>query len=106
MKKTKSPMRVAAIMGVSALAIAACVGCGKTADKKGDDSSSSSKAPVTAKAEKVNTTSGTVTTTVDMSKYDSGKVVRVWLPVAQDYDYQKVTDVKFNDPCAKTAKIN
>ena len=106
MKKTKSPMRVAAIMGVSALAIAACVGCGKTADKKGDDSSSSSKAPVAAKAEKVNTTSGTVTTTVDMSKYDAGKVVRVWLPVAQDYDYQKVTDVKFNAPGAKIAKIN
>ena len=36
--------------------------------------------------------SGTVTTTIDMSGYDQGKPVRVWVPVASDVEYQVITD--------------
>ncbi len=46
-------------------------------------------------AEPANVT-GTVTFTVDMTKYDQGSVVRVWVPVAQTNDYQTVEDVVFD----------
>lgn len=36
--------------------------------------------------------SGVVTTKIDMSGYDKGQVVRVWVPVATDNDYQTITD--------------
>ncbi len=36
--------------------------------------------------------SGTVTTSLDMTKYDAGKVVRAWVPVATSGDYQMVAD--------------
>ena len=33
-------------------------------------------------------TSGTVAYNVDMSQYEKGKVVKVWLPIAQSNEYQ------------------
>lgn len=39
-----------------------------------------------------NVVSGTVTFAVDMTAYE-GKKVRVWIPVAQDNDFQTITDV-------------
>lgn len=38
---------------------------------------------------------GTVTYTVDLTKYEKGKKVRLWLPVAQSIDEQKVEDLKY-----------
>ena len=50
--------------------------------------------------------SGVVTTTVDMSKYDKGKVVRVWIPVAQTNEDQTVDNVVFDAPSAAKAELN
>ena len=44
----------------------------------------------------------TMTTTIDMSKYEKGKVVKVWVPVPQTEDYQVISNEKFE---AKTAKV-
>ena len=44
----------------------------------------------------------TMTTSIDMSKYPKGKVVKVWVPVPQTEDYQVISNEKFE---AKTAKI-
>lgn len=48
-----------------------------------------------AKEAEIANVTGTVTFTVDMSKYDKGSKVRVWIPVAQTNDYQTVEDVNF-----------
>ncbi|MDU1878672.1 MAG: transglutaminase, partial [Finegoldia magna] len=37
---------------------------------------------------------GTLTTNVDLSKYEKGKSVKLWLPIPQDSEYQKITNVK------------
>ncbi|WP_050749505.1 transglutaminase-like domain-containing protein [Slackia heliotrinireducens] len=50
--------------------------------------------------------SGTVTTTVDLTAYDKGQVVRVWVPVATDNDYQVITDDEVDGGAnATTAEI-
>lgn len=46
----------------------------------------------TAAEKEAEVTAGTVTYNVDMTQYEKGKVVRVWLPVAQTNDYQTVDD--------------
>lgn len=56
----------------------------------------------------VKTQQGTVTTSIDMTnteKYPKGKVVKVWVPVAQTTDNQKVKDAKIDAPKAAAAKI-
>ncbi|MBR0404934.1 MAG: hypothetical protein IJI68_07005 [Eggerthellaceae bacterium] len=68
-------------------------------------SAASEAAESTAPAE-AKTQSGTVTTTIDMTKYDQGKVVRVWVPVATDGDYQTVTDDAIVADSATTAQMN
>ncbi|MDU5218094.1 MAG: hypothetical protein E6191_06860, partial [Atopobium sp.] len=35
---------------------------------------------------------GKLTTNVDLSKYDKGKSVKLWLPIPQDSEYQKITN--------------
>ena len=40
--------------------------------------------------------SGVVTFNVDMSQYEKGKTIRVWLPVAQSNDYQTIEDVNYD----------
>ncbi len=37
---------------------------------------------------------GTLTAQVDLSKYDKGKTAKLWLPIPQDNDYQKISNVK------------
>lgn len=39
--------------------------------------------------------SGTVTFDIDMTQYDAGKTVRVWLPVPQTDEYQEIADVVY-----------
>ncbi len=57
--------------------------------------------PRTLGAEK----SRTMTTTIDMSKYEKGKVVKVWVPVPQTEDYQVISNEKFEAKTAKVAKF-
>ncbi|MBR3126048.1 MAG: fibronectin type III domain-containing protein [Mogibacterium sp.] len=37
----------------------------------------------------------TMSTYIDMSKYEKGKVVKVWVPIPQDDEFQKITDVVY-----------
>ena len=48
---------------------------------------------------------GTVTNTVDMSSYEKGKVVKVWLPVPQTMRYQTIEKVDFKADTASKAEI-
>ena len=47
----------------------------------------------------------TLTTDVDMSKYPEGQVVKVWLPIPQDDEYQTITGVEFSADKATKAEI-
>ena len=47
----------------------------------------------------------TVYNSFDMTKYDAGKVVEVWVPVPQNDKFQTVTDVKFAADGMAEAKI-
>jgi len=56
----------------------------------------------------VPTKAGTVNLQVDLSdetRYPAGKVARVWLPVPQTDDNQKITSVKCDAPGAKEVKL-
>lgn len=47
----------------------------------------------------------TMTTNIDMSKYDKGKVVKAWIPVPQTEDYQTISNENFSAPGAKDARF-
>lgn len=87
--------RWAAACAASAVLAVALCSC-SSASTGSDNASSSSAASSAEQAASAQATakvkSGTVTTTVDMSGYDAGQVVRVWVPVATDGDYQTITD--------------
>jgi hypothetical protein len=56
----------------------------------------------------VKTQCGTVDTKIDMTNaktYPKGKIVKLWVPVAQTTDNQKVKEVKVSAPKAAVAKI-
>ena len=60
------------------------------------------------KIEVVNTKAGTITLKVDLSdeeKYPAGKAAKVWLPVPQNDDYQKISTIRYSAPGAKTKKL-
>ena len=56
------------------------------------ESASASSASASAEAATAKTQSGTVTTSLDMTKYDQGKVVRAWVPVPTNGDFQTISD--------------
>lgn len=79
-----------------------------TAHKAGDATITASASGTSASAEvSVNraVVSGTLTTTVDLTQYEAGKGVRLWLPVAVSDDHQEIKDVTFDAPGATTAEI-
>lgn len=87
-KKARRLIAAFAVSAVLALALGACSSESTASDSSSASSVSSSSADqATAKVK-----SGTVTTTVDMTGYDAGQTVRVWVPVATDGDYQTITD--------------
>ena len=103
--------RAALVVFASAMLALALSACSSNSgqEKGATDGSATEQAATTIDIEANKTgkvTSGTVTTTVDFSGYEAGKVVRVWLPIAQDGDYQTVTDVTFDAPKATVAEIN
>ena len=71
------------------------VGCGSTTEK----------AEESAEVVEAANQNGTVTVDVDMTKYEKGQTVRVWLPVAQSDDYQTIENVEFSAD-ATVAEIN
>lgn len=83
-------------------------GCGSTkettesqADTQPAETVAESVAETAAPEVTAKNQSGTVVTKVDMSQYEAGKEVRVWLPVPQNGDDQVIEDVKFNAGDAK-----
>ena len=57
---------------------------------------SSEKETEKAEASEKKTVEGTVNNTVDLSKYEKGKKVRLWIPVPHSSEYQTVEDVKYD----------
>lgn len=53
----------------------------------------------------VPTVSGTVTTEIDMTGYEAGKVVRAWIPVGQQIEDQEVEEAVIDAPDAAKAEI-
>ena len=98
MKKRILSMLLALTMTVSM-----AVGC---SSNSGSDKSSTDDTKTEATKEETKsvftksptgkTNSGVVTYNVDMTQYEDGKKVRVWLPVAQDTDYQTIKDVTYD----------
>ena len=67
---------------------------------------SEEKNPIEAvKTEEKQLTEGTVSNTVDMSHYEKGRKVRLWLPVPHSSEYQTVSDVAYDAGNAK-AEMN
>lgn len=111
------------------LGVVACisVGCGNKAASTGvsskNSTASATKSTTSATSSKEVTTSagkssanavntaekqsvaGTVTNTVDMSQYEKGKKVRLWIPVPHNSDYQTVENVAYDTGKAK-AELN
>ena len=52
------------------------------------------------------TRSGKMTANIDLTAYEKGKAVRLWVPVPQSDDNQEISDVVFDAPGATTSAIN
>ncbi len=97
--------RVALVVFASAMLALALSACSSNSSQE-KDAAEQSATTIDIEANKTGkVTSGTVTTTVDFSGYEAGKVVRAWIPIAQDGDYQTVTDVTYSAPAATDAEI-
>lgn len=110
MSTAKHKLRTAvAAVAVSALTLGFAVACSKPKAERAATTSAASTAAASAASTsaktEAKTTSGVVTTDVDMSQYEKGKVVRVWIPIAQDFPHQKVTDVNYKADGATKAEI-
>lgn len=97
-----------AIAGAS-LGAFALTGCSTSSDSRSTNTAESSAASTEEPASQVQftnkTTQGTVITNINMTSYDAGKKVRVWVPVAQNFPHQVVDGVAFSATKAKTAEI-
>lgn len=102
MKVLKKPLVVACAL---ALSLAALTACSSTSSTSSDEGSSSETATESESAEP-KTQSGTVTYSVDMTGYEAGQTVRLWLPVAQSDEAQTIEDVEFDaGDAAATAEL-
>lgn len=102
-------------LGVSAVAATLLAGCSTTSTSSstsGSSSSSSSSSSSKAATSTFNvsptgdTNSGTVTYNIDMTGYDTGKKVCVWLPIAQTNDYQTIKNVTYNAAGSAKTELN
>lgn len=103
---------IATVAVVGALGMFACSSAATDDAAKSSEPATTGQAVTTEKAateanliEKGSEQKGVVTNTIDMSKYEKGKVVRAWLPVPQDGDFQTITDVSFKADTATKAEI-
>lgn len=95
------PKRTALSVALAAALALGIAGCGATTS--GDTAGSSateSPTVTTAASEDIKKdaakTSGTMTAEVDLTQYEAGKAVRLWLPVPHDGDYQKITELAYS----------
>lgn len=92
--------RIVSILLVTAMAASLAAGCGSNSDSSADsDNAADETSEETAESEEEKAESaaqsGTVTFNIDMSEYEKGKTVCLWIPVAQTNDYQTIEDVEF-----------
>ena len=127
-KKFAKPQRIAIAAGAFALAfsMAALAGCGSSSPAPAANTSSSAApaaaapadtsaaaapadtsaaAAPTAAAEALKVQSGTVTTNIDMTNYDAGKTVQVWVPYPSKGAYQAISDREIVAEGAARAEI-
>ncbi len=71
------------------------------AETEAETTAAETEAEAPAEAE---VTSGVVTYNVDMTQYEKGKVVKVWLPVAQTNEYQTVDEASYDAPQSDNVK--
>ncbi len=111
--------RIISMLLAAAVTVSLAVGCSGGSDNASESTGANSGAPEEdtdgnsaeetvdsaeneEQAEAGTEKSGTVTYDIDMSQYDKGKVVRVWLPVAKTNDYQTAEEPQFDAGDAKT----
>ncbi|MGL6198785.1 MAG: transglutaminase-like domain-containing protein [Lachnospiraceae bacterium] len=102
--------KVLAALLCAAMVASMAIGCGSNDDtEKKEETETTPEETIqeetidedNSSTEAVVTKDGTVTYNIDMSQYEDGKVVRVWLPVAQSNEYQTVEDAEFDAGDAK-----
>lgn len=92
-------------MLVTALLSSVLAGCsGKTAEKTEDKAGDSTKQEEVKQDGKV--VNGTVTYDFDMTQYEQGKKIRLWIPIAKSDDIQTIKDVKYEKGSASKAELN
>lgn len=89
MKKKFASYLMGAMLSVGILGACANPSTTSTTATKGNES----QAAVSQTQKEVK---GTVTYNIDMTKYEKGKKVRLWIPVAQSIDEQQVENLKFD----------
>lgn len=100
--------KLVSMLLVIAMTALFAVGCGNNSDSGESAESTGQESNAATEAAEEETTagtveektegavqSGTVTFNVDMSQYEKGKTVSVWLPVAQSNDYQTIEAVDY-----------
>lgn len=100
----------AGALATAAFGTFALTGCSVSADNRNTNAADAAEKPGSAAPGSTvtfsnATTSGTVITSIDMTAYEQGKRVRVWVPVAQDFAHQTVSEVAFSATKAKAAEI-
>lgn len=74
--------------------VASLAACGQTAETPVEEKAEEeAEEVVEEEAPEVAVNSGVVTFAIDMTQYEAGKTVRAWIPLAQDDEYQTITDV-------------
>ena len=95
------PKRTALSVALAAALALGIAGCGATTSGDAAGSSAMESPTVTTAASEdikkdAAKTSGTMTAEVDLTQYEAGKAVRLWLPVPHDGDYQKITELAYS----------
>lgn len=98
--------RIIATFLCIALALSLMAGCGSANPAPQTETSPVTEAPIVTEAPAATEVpaevsekavqSGTVTLNIDMTQYEAGKVIRVWLPVSQSDDYQIIENVTYS----------
>ena len=94
--------KLLALMLALCMSMVFMAGCGSQQEETAPEEEPAA-AEETAEAE-TTSTSGTVSYNIDMTQYDKGKVVKVWLPVAQSNEYQTVEGPDYDAPQSENVK--
>ena len=85
--------KISAMVFVTVMSLLLLAGCTTT---KPSTSAGAGQTTTGAESAEKKVVNGTVTYNVDLTKYEKGKKVRLWLPIAQTNEEQTVEDVKYD----------